>query len=315
MALITKINGLAYDNISKYNNLAKASTKKVGGTRNYLDNNAVSKALDNSGSGHEIFIADSNGDFRFDHDDAMSVSFWIKPGWNTSLNTSTYLFSWHNVGGANGYQDGFLMYFYEPHNRLYGMWTSNAGGSKQYRRNFWHFHNNYGTYATAYAAAGATSGSWTWNSAARGNVGNDDYTLITITRGTAATSLYANFKLYWNAADCGQGYYKTGVGGGSGTVSQGNSTDKLVSLGDYGWGFKLAGNNNETKYNGLTIWDKELSSSEVTELYNSGAPMHVGTHSAYANCVGWYNFEDDGVGEISGNESFAINGDSNLEAK
>jgi len=313
MALITKINGLAYGSINKYNNLAKGSTKKVGGTRNYLDNNAVSKALDNSGSGHEIFIADSNGDFRFDHDDAMSVSFWIKPGWNISLNTSIYLFSTHNVGGANGNTDGFFIFYYEPHNRLYAQWRSNNGGAVQVRQNFWHFHNNYSTYAVAYAAAGL--GTTFWNSSNRGNVGDDDYTLITITRGTANTSLYSNFKLYWNAADCGQGFYKTGSGGGQGTVSQSSSTDKLVSLGDYGWGFRLAGNNTETKYNSLTIWDKELSSSEVTELYNSGAPMHVGTHSAYANCVGWYNFEEDGVGEISGNESFAINGDSNLEAK
>ena len=63
----------------------------------------------------------------------------------------------------------------------------------------------------------------------------------------------------------------------------------------------------------LSIWDKELSASEVSELYNSGAPLHVGTHSAYAaNCKGWYSFQDDGTGHVSGTESFAINGDSNI---
>jgi len=43
--------------------------------------------------------------------------------------------------------------------------------------------------------------------------------------------------------------------------------------------------------------------------------VNVGTHSAYANCKGWYTFEYDGVGEVSGDESFALIGDSNLEAK
>lgn len=36
------------------------------------------------------------------------------------------------------------------------------------------------------------------------------------------------------------------------------------------------------------IWDKELSSSEVTELYNSGIPKVLTSHSAVANLVRYY---------------------------
>ena len=138
MALITKINGLAYDSISKYNNLAKASTKKVGGTRNYLDNNAVSRSLTASDEDHSIYINDDNGDFIFDQNDAMSISFWVKPGWNTSVNTSVYLFSIHDTGEASHYDDGIFIFFYEPHNRIWAYFGSNNSGANQYRNNFWH---------------------------------------------------------------------------------------------------------------------------------------------------------------------------------
>jgi hypothetical protein len=38
----------------------------------------------------------------------------------------------------------------------------------------------------------------------------------------------------------------------------------------------------------VSAWDKELSPAEVTELYNSGNPDDLSTHSAVANLVGWW---------------------------
>ncbi len=79
---------------------------------------------------------------------------------------------------------------------------------------------------------------------------------------------------------------------------------------------KKSGNNNETKYNVLTIFNKQLSDSEVTTLYGSGSPVSPTVASGIGNLVGYYNFESDGS-DTSGNknESFAINGNSNIEAK
>lgn len=42
----------------------------------------------------------------------------------------------------------------------------------------------------------------------------------------------------------------------------------------------------------VSIWDKELSSTEVTELYNSGCPNDLNSHSAYANLVSWWRMGD-----------------------
>ena len=41
------------------------------------------------------------------------------------------------------------------------------------------------------------------------------------------------------------------------------------------------------------VFNKELSSSEVTELYNSGKVMNIRNHSAFANVVSWWKMGDD----------------------
>ena len=192
---------------------------------------------------------------------------------------------------------------------MYGEWRSGSTAKKQ---NFWLFHSNSGNYAAAYAAAGLLASYWANTN--RGNANADGYTLITMTRGTTNSGASSNLKLYWNATDCGVGFYASG--GGSGTPAMGNTTDKQIALGSSSWTFHACGNNDETKFNGVTIWDKVLSSAEVTELYNSGAPMDVSGHSAYgANCVGWWNFESDGSNEVVGGPDFTIAGNSNTEAK
>ena len=219
-----------------------------------------------------------------------------------------------DAGGTGVNQDTYRIYYHESLNRLYASWRS---ASNEKCQNFWLFNVNSGVYAAAYAAAGL-GGSY-WSNTNRGNVGDDDYTLITVTRSTTNTGCYSNLKLYWNAADCGLGYYSAANG-----KSDGNDTpappdmdnlDKQISLASQAWNlFLKCGDTNDTKFNGVSIWNKVLSPSEVTELYNGGTPMNVANHSAVSSCIGWWNFESDGSNEVSGPE-FIISGDSNIEAK
>ena len=317
MGLITKINGLAYANTAKYSSVTKANTKKVGGTGNFHNKNAVAKSITVPGDLTEaISIADSNGDWLFTDDSAFSISFWVKVGWNTSVNATVVLFDSIDLDATGGGDDEIRMIYYEPNNRVYFYMFSDGSN---YFQQFWHSENLNPTgdrdYTVMLTASGLGHGG-NWNAANRGNVGNDDYTLITITKDTANSNNYPNLKMYWNATDCGYGYYGTASPSGTtGTPNLGSSTDKMVGMGGYAWNGNNAGNNNETKFMNLTIWNKELTSGEVSELYNSGAPLHAPSHSAYANCVGWYPFQDDGAGGISGTETFSINGDSNIEAK
>ena len=310
MGTINKITGVLATAINKVSGVAISGVSKVIGqiVSLFTDDNAVAKSI-STGTSEAVYITDSDGHYTFDHNDAFTVSFWIKVGWNVSVNTTIHLFASAETGAASANKDSFRIWYYEPHNRIYAEWRHSGSHKCQ---QFWYFHSNTGNAATAYSAAGL--GATYWNSSNRGNANSDGYTLITVTRGTSNSAAPANLKLYWNGTDCGTGYYASG--NDVGTPAMGTD-DKQIALGSQAWNnFLQCGNNDETKFNGVTIWDKVLSADEVTELYNSGAPMNVSGHTAYdANCKGWWNFEYNGNNEIDDGPDFTINGDSNIEAK
>jgi len=61
-----------------------------------------------------------------------------------------------------------------------------------------------------------------------------------------------------------------------------------LRFGQRGSTFHYAGNLNQ-----ITVWDKELSSTEVTELYNAGSPNDPTSHSASANLVSYWSLDSD----------------------
>ncbi len=314
MGTVSKITGTLATAISKISGSAITGLANIMGQviSLFTDTQAVAKSV-TTGSGNAVYITDSDGDYTFDQADAVSISFWIKVGWTSSLNTNVHLWSSTDAGSSSVNDDTFRIYYHESLNRMYIGWRS---ASNQKCQNFWLFHTNAGVYAAAYAAAGL--GASYWSNTNRGNVGDDDYTLITITRSTANTGCYSNLKLYWNAADCGEGYYSVAngqsCGNDTGTVSMGNN-DKQIALGSNSWNYSKCGNTNPTDYDGLSIWDKVLSSSEVSEIYNSGTPMNLENHSAAANLKGFWNFEGNGNNTVSGAPAFTINGDSQIITK
>lgn len=48
----------------------------------------------------------------------------------------------------------------------------------------------------------------------------------------------------------------------------------------------------------ITIWDKELNQTEITELYNGGSVYDYSGHSAVSNLVSWYRFDNDTIPAI-----------------
>ena len=49
-------------------------------------------------------------------------------------------------------------------------------------------------------------------------------------------------------------------------------------------------------YNGkldeVSLWNKGLSASEVSELYNNGIPSNLASHSSYSNAISWWRMGD-----------------------
>ena len=277
---------------------------------------AVSKSL-STGSSNAITFTDTDDTFNFTESDAFSMSMWIKAGWSSSLNTNIHFLIGIKENATRQAEELVKIFYDESQNRL-SVRIGNRTASNTlgwYSQAQWLFHANSGQYADAYAAAGL--GATYWSSSNRGYVNSDDYTLITITKSTSSAA--SAFKLYWNANAAGAGAIQTNNGASNiasnGMSSTVNKSWSVGSNGAYGSTDQIkTGNNTATVYNDLTIWNKELSASEVTELYNSGTVMNAESHSAQSNLVGYWKWEGNGNATRS-NDDFTISGSSAIVNK
>jgi hypothetical protein len=313
----SKLNDIDIANVSKVKdidktNIAKISDVEVEQEATFSDSYALSKTI-STGTSNAVYLVDNTDAFNFVGGDAWTISFWVKAGWSSSLNTHINFIIGHKNETSYQLEDCIKILYNEPNNRLwvrYGNKTSST--LVWYKDAQWLFHANSGAYAAGYQAAGL--GSTYWSASNRGYTGDNDFTMITITK--ASTNVASSLKLYWNANSAGAAPLQTNAGGSDiNTIPMSATDDRLWSVGSRGKYASVdqdkSGNSSATQYNDLTIWNKELSSSEVTSLYNSGTRMDATTHSASANLKGYYKFENDGT-DSSGNSnpSFTVAGGS-----
>ena len=320
---ISKINSLAVASLSKLNTIAKANISKISSVAAefaaaFTNTQAVEKSL-TTGESNAITFTDTSDTFNFTGADTWSISIWIKVGWASNLNDNIHFIIGQKTGAAKQLEDMIKIIYQESTNRIECRYGNAEGSTTWFNQAGWLFHSNSGAFAAGFAAAGL--GTTFWSSTNRGNVNSDNYTMITVTNdgGNTASSL----RLYWNANAAGQGAVLTNNNSGNRAGNPMSSTDdRLWSVGSNGVHSGQAGsgqqrktgNNSETIYNDLTMWDKQLSDSEVTELYNSGTNIDATTHSAQNNLVGYWKFEGDGTATRSSN-NFTVSGDSQIVSK
>ena len=305
---IGKVSSLAAASLAKVNTLAKASINKISSVTAsfaaaFVDNNAVARSI-TDGSGQAIFIEETTA-YSFTQSSAFTVGVWIKAGWDNNLNTNLQFFTTVAEGSSSVHDEQIRIFYNESNNRL-EFRIGSASNARSF--NFWPLHSH----LSATGLPGSSASQY-WSSSNRGTVNGNDYTHLVITKGTGTTLAASNIAAYWSGNKLGNAFYSSGNNSGSANMS---TAARRVTLGSAAHHYSKAGNNNETKYNVLTIFDKQLSDSEVATLYNSGTPVSPTVAKSIGNLVGYYNFESDGSDTSgNGNETFAINGNSNIEAK
>lgn len=114
---------------------------------------------------------------------------------------------------------------------------------------------------------------------------------------TLSTGSWQHIVCVYNGSAQAANAYKNGSVGTTFTsnLSSGtsltNSNTFQIAASDVGTADPFLGSNYLT-YNGrideVSFWDKALSSSEVTAIYNTGVPGDLSQHSAFSNLVSWY---------------------------
>ncbi len=283
----------------------------------FTNTKAVSKTT-SVGTANAIKFTDTDDTFNITGASTWSISFWVKAGWTANLNTNIHFIISQKSGAAKQIEDMVKIIYAENTNRIEVRYGNVAGSGQWYNQGGWLFHANSGAYAAGYAAAGL--GSTFWSASNRGYVNSDDYTMITVTND--GTNTAASLRLYWNATGIGTAPIQTNNNSGSrSSYPMSTTNDRLWSLGSNGEHSNAStlqqkcGDGSATVYNDLTIWNKQLSDSEVTSLYNSGTAIDPETHSASSNLIGYWNFEVNGNISIDGNDNFAISGGSSIVNK
>ena len=198
----------------------------------------------NDGTGDYINCTTSTSPFSINTTQDLSFSIWVR---NTGSLQNQLLWNFGNTN-SNG-NNRFMLTYSQSLNRLIARIRTN---STNFDRQ-WPLHDN--------SATGINS-SAKWKSSARGNVNSDGFCMITITYDASLTNAANAFKLYWNATECTS----------QSNANNGTRTAINATKGKIGENIHLTNSagNATLDYDEIKIYNKVLSSSEVTTLYNSG---------------------------------------------
>ena len=295
--------------ISKITNSAISGIANIAGAVVSLFSNTKSLSHGTANTQDGVYATSTSSDFQLIQTDAWSISFWIKVGWTNALNGTTYQIA---SAGSGGVQDNMWRVSYnESNNRLTLGWRS---ANNERSNNFWYFHHT----GTGEAAAQSGLGTTYWSSSNRGYVNADDFTLITLTKGTAITATAANITAYWNGQDLGAPYYANA--NNNGTPDMDASAARKFAIGNNAWNYGGAqgGNGVASLFDEVALWDKELSGAEVLEIWGgsgtlgetTGAPSNLQTSSMSSNLIGYWRFETDGTVSTVGSATLTLAGSS-----
>jgi hypothetical protein len=309
MANVKKVTTAVITTISRISGSAISGIAKIAGAVVSLFSNTKSLSHGTANTTDGVYASTTSTDFQVIQTDPWSVSFWIKVGWTNSVNMSCHLIASNGPGGV---QDSMWRVFYnESNNRLYFGFRS---ANNERSNNFIYFHHT----GTGEAAAQSGLGTTYWSSSNRGYVNADDFTLITLTKGTAITATAANITAYWNGQNLGALFYANGNNNGTPSMTAGDARNFAIGNNSWNYGGAQGGNGVPSLYDEVALWDKELSAAEVLEIWGgsgtlgetTGAPSNLQTSSMASNLVGYWRFETNGTVSTVGSATLTLNGSS-----
>ena len=180
--------------------------------------------------------------------ETMSFSFWFRI--DRSSKDNLLFFDLYPQGASSNANRFFLNYSANL-NRFVARYRSN---SKNFDRQ-WALHGTNGT------ATGITNSSIGWTTGQRGNVNSDNFTHLVVTYDGSQSTATAAFKMYWNGSEL------------TNQAVANNGTRSNFNFTEITWGNDYnSGTGDDSGYDEMRIYDKVLSSSEISTIYNSGSP-------------------------------------------
>ena len=200
----------------------------------------------NDGTGDYINCTTSTSPFSINTTQDLSFSFWVR---HTGSKQNQLPFNFGNTNN-DGNNRIFMTYSASLNRMICRVRTNSVNFDRQFP-----LHDNS-------SVTGISSSSTGWSSTSRGNVNSDGFCMLTMTYDASQTNAANAFKFYWNGSEC-----TTQSNANSGTRTA------ITSIrGRIGENIHLTDStgNCTLDFDEFKIYNKVLSASEVSTLYNSG---------------------------------------------
>jgi len=193
----------------------------------------------------------------------FSASLWLRPQW-AATDLNLIIFDLTPSGTTSTANRFFLQYDYGL-NRLIARYRSS---SSNFTRQ-WALHDNNSATGTG------TSGTNTWTSSNRGNVNSNNFVHLALTYDASQTASTAAFKIYWNGSEL------TNTAASDAGTRYNMTLDELTFCGND----HNTGGSRIADYMYMHMWDKLLTSSNVSSMYNSGTPISASDASLSTDLI------------------------------
>lgn len=225
----------------------------------------------NDGTGDYIDCTTSTAPFNINTTQDLSFSLWVR---QTGNKQNQVLFNFGNTN-ANGNNRIFLSYSANLNRFVF-----------RYRSNSVNFDRQWALHGTNGTATGVTSSSTGWTSSSRGNVNSDGFCLLTVTYDASQSTATSAMKIYWNSSELTS----------QAVANNGTRTAMAATKGRIGENLHLTNSagNATLDYDEIKIFNKVLSASEVTSLYNSGS-IADSTQTVSSGLITEWTFDDNTV--------------------
>jgi hypothetical protein len=237
----------------------------------------------NDGTGDYINCTTSTSPFDINTTQDLSFCVWVR---HTGSKQNQLVWNFGNTN-ANGNNRIFLTYSANLNRFITRVRTNSVNFDRQ-----WGLHDNT-------SATGISSSSSGWSSTSRGTVNSDNWCMLTVTYDASQTNASNAFKAYWNASELTS----------QATANSGSRTAINASKGRIGENIHLtdSAGNATLDYDEIKIYNKVLSSSEVSTLYNSGSQADS-TQTVSSGLITEWTFDNNNANDSNSKYTCSITG-------
>ena len=241
------------------------------------------KYYENDGTGDYISGSTNSAPFTINSTQDLTISMWVRP---------------QNTADQNHLMINFSNTTSDGNNRLFISYTANVNRIiTRVRTNSSNFDRQFALHDNSTQTGFSSSNAWSANN--RGNTNTAGWINLTVTYDASQSTAESAFKLYWNGSEC------------TSTAASSNGSRGSIAATNYKIGENIhstdSGGNAFMDFDEIKVYDRIISSSAITSIYNSGV-IADSSQTSSTNLVTEWTFEGSNANDSNSRYTSSITG-------